>query len=46
MVKDLVVIGESEFEVYNRSVGEVSSDDHAATSSCLGRVINSGDDVQ
>ena len=46
MVKDLVVIGESEFEVYNRSVGEVSSDDHAATSSCLGRVINSVDDVQ
>ena len=45
-MKDFIVVSEGEFEVWNRSVGEVSSDDHAATSFCLGRVINSADDVQ
>ena len=45
MAKDFVVIGECEFEVWDRSVGEVGSDDHTATSFCLGRVINSADDV-
>ena len=46
MAKDFVVVSEGKFEVWDRSVGEVGSDDHAATSSCLGRVINSVDDVQ
>ena len=45
-LKIFVVIGEGKFKVWDRSVGEVSSDDHAATSSCLGRIINSADDVQ
>ena len=46
MTKDFVVVGKGEFEVSDRSMGEVGSDDHAATSFCLGRVINSADDVQ
>ena len=46
MAKDFVVVGEGEFEVWDRSVSKVGSDDHAATSSCVGRVINSADDVQ
>ena len=46
MAKDFVVVKGCEFVVWDWSVGEVGSDDHAATSSCLGRIINSADDVQ
>ena len=45
MAKDFVVIVGGEFQVFDQSMGKVSSDGHAATSSCLGRVSNSVDDA-
>ena len=45
MLKDFVIVVGGKFQVFDRLVGKVGSDGHAATSSCMGRVSNSVDDA-